>query len=94
VIKFVSELRQIGGFLQVLRFLPPIILLKVALNTIKPTIQPTKNYAVNWDGNHQKIDEINKNSHYLFYKILNGFNGLIPACLYELVQPYLPRKSR
>ena len=24
VIKFVSDLRQVGGFLQVLRFLPPI----------------------------------------------------------------------
>ena len=40
VIKFVSDLRQVGGFL---RFPPPIkltditeILLKVALNTIKP----------------------------------------------------------
>jgi hypothetical protein len=44
VIKFVSDLRQVGGFLSVLRFAPPIkltatiteILLKVALNTIKP----------------------------------------------------------
>jgi hypothetical protein len=41
VIKFVSDLRLIGGFLQVLRFPPPDhhdiaeILLKVALNTIK-----------------------------------------------------------
>jgi hypothetical protein len=43
VIKFVSDLRQVGGFLRVLRFPPPIkidrhditeILLKVALNTI------------------------------------------------------------
>ena len=38
VIKFVSDLRQIGGFLRVLRFPQPIklteILLKVALNTI------------------------------------------------------------
>jgi len=94
VVKLVSELRQIGGFLQVLLFPPAIILLKVALNTLKPTIQPTKNYAVNWDWNLQKTDEINTNSHYLFYKILNGFNGLTPACLCELVQPYLPRKSR
>jgi len=37
----VCYLRQVGGFLQVLRFLPPVqvtaieILLKVALNTIK-----------------------------------------------------------
>jgi hypothetical protein len=46
VIKFVSNLRQIGGFLRVLLFPPPIKLtattiaeklLKVALNTIKPT---------------------------------------------------------
>jgi hypothetical protein len=36
VIKFVSDLRQVGGFLQVLRF-PPEILLKVALNTINQT---------------------------------------------------------
>jgi hypothetical protein len=43
VIKFVSDLRQVGGFLRVLRFPPPIktdrhditeILLKVTLNTI------------------------------------------------------------
>jgi hypothetical protein len=43
VIKFVSDLRQVGGFLRVLLFPPPIkidrhditeILLKVALNTI------------------------------------------------------------
>ena len=40
VIKFVSELRQAGGFLRVLRFPPPKktkILLKVALNTINRT---------------------------------------------------------
>jgi hypothetical protein len=46
VIKFVSDLRQVGGFLRVLRFPPPKkhdlhditeILLKVALNTIKQT---------------------------------------------------------
>jgi hypothetical protein len=46
VIKFVSDLGQIGGFLWVLRFPPPNktdrhdiaeILLKVALNIIKPT---------------------------------------------------------
>ena len=48
VIKFVSDLQQVGGFLQVLLFPPPIklaapliteILLKVALRTIKPTDQ-------------------------------------------------------
>jgi hypothetical protein len=47
VIKFVSDLRHVGGFLGVLRFPPPIqtdrrditeILLKVALNTISLTI--------------------------------------------------------
>jgi hypothetical protein len=47
VIKFVSDLREVGGFLRVLRFPPPIkpetpyditkILLKVALNTINQT---------------------------------------------------------
>jgi hypothetical protein len=48
VIKFVSDLRQVGGFRRVLRFLPPIkltatkklkyeILWKAALNTIKQT---------------------------------------------------------
>ena len=46
VIKFLSDLRYVGGFLRVLRFPPPIklittiiiteILLKVALNTITP----------------------------------------------------------
>ena len=46
VIKFVSNLRQIGGFLRVLRIPPPIkltateILLMVELNTIKPTNHP------------------------------------------------------
>ena len=48
VIKFVSDLRQDGGFLRVLRFPPPIklhlhdiakILLKVALNTIPRTLK-------------------------------------------------------
>ena len=41
VIKFVSDLRQVGGFLRVLRFPPrhdiTEILLKVTLNTIKQT---------------------------------------------------------
>ena len=45
VIKFVSDLRQVGGFLRVLRFPPPIkltnnineILLKVELNAITLT---------------------------------------------------------
>ena len=45
-IKFVSDLRQVGGFLRVLRFLPPIkltatiteILFKVAVNTITLTL--------------------------------------------------------
>ena len=41
---FSSDLWQVGGFLRVIRFPPPInlteILLKVALNTIKPN-QPT-----------------------------------------------------
>jgi hypothetical protein len=45
VIKFVSDLQQVGGFLGVLQFPPPIktdshniteILLKVALNSITP----------------------------------------------------------
>jgi hypothetical protein len=49
VIKFVSDLRQVGGFLRVLRFSPPIkhlhdlseILLKVTLKTInhKPSLK-------------------------------------------------------
>jgi hypothetical protein len=50
VIMFVSDLPQVGGFLRVLWFPSPIkhdrhhtseILLKVALNTIKETNQPT-----------------------------------------------------
>ena len=45
VIKFVSDLRQVGGFLRVLRFPPPIklteIFLKVALNTIKQNLSQT-----------------------------------------------------
>jgi hypothetical protein len=38
MIKFVSDLKQVGGFRRILRFPPPIkltALLKVALNTIK-----------------------------------------------------------
>ena len=48
VTKFVSDLRQVYGFLQVLRFPPPIklditeILLKVVLNTIPLTLTPFK----------------------------------------------------
>ena len=51
VIKLVSDLLHVGGFLRVLRFLPrnntdhhniTEILLKVALDTIKPTNQPKK----------------------------------------------------
>ena len=47
VIKFVSDLKQVSGFLRVLRFPPPIktdshditeILLKVELNTINQTM--------------------------------------------------------
>jgi hypothetical protein len=60
----------------------------VALNNINPAIQTTKNYSVNWNGNHQKRDEIDTNSHSFFlHKILNGCNGLRPAYLYEFVQP-------
>ena len=52
VIKFVSDLRQVGGSFRILRFPPPLhnktdrhdiaeILLKVALNTIKQTNKHT-----------------------------------------------------
>jgi hypothetical protein len=54
VIKFVSDLQQVSGFLQVLRFPPPIklshniteILLKVALNiiTLTPVIYHDQHY--------------------------------------------------
>ena len=49
VIKFVSDLRQVGGFLRVFRFPPPIkltangiaeILLKVTFNNITPKHNP------------------------------------------------------
>jgi hypothetical protein len=57
VIKFVSDLRRVSGFLLVLWFTPPVqltamateILLKVALNTIKQTNKQavsTKNVLV------------------------------------------------
>ena len=54
MIKFVSDLRQVGGFLQVLRFPPPIkptghniaeIFINVALNTIKQTNEGTICYV-------------------------------------------------
>jgi hypothetical protein len=41
--------------------------------------------------NYIKLPYRNKHKLILFYKILNG---LTPAYLYELVQPYLPRQSR
>ena len=53
VIKFVGDLQQIGGFLRVIRFPPPIktdrhditqILLKVAVNTIKKNKKNTAIY--------------------------------------------------
>jgi hypothetical protein len=51
VIKFVSDLRQVGGFLRVLRYPPPIKLIDaiylkywwVSLNTIKQTIKQILN---------------------------------------------------
>jgi hypothetical protein len=55
VIKFVGDLRQIGGFLRVHRFPPPIkldrhdiaeILLKVTLSTIKQTIKQRHRYQL------------------------------------------------
>jgi hypothetical protein len=51
VIEFVSDLRQVGGFLRVLLFPPPIkliaiteILLKVALNTTMQTYLKLKTH--------------------------------------------------
>ena len=53
VIKFVSDLRQVGGFLRVLQFPPPNktdlhiiteILLNVSLNTISQTMANTALY--------------------------------------------------
>jgi hypothetical protein len=54
-VKFVSELQQVCGFLQVLQFPPPIkltaditgILLKVALNTIAPSLPPPNHNNTN-----------------------------------------------
>ena len=52
VIKFVSDLRQVGGFLRVIlvpstdRHDKTEILLKVKLSTIKPTNQPYFSYKV------------------------------------------------
>ena len=54
MIKFVNDLRHVGGFLRVLRFPPPNktdrhditeILLKVALNTIKKKQNQTNPYG-------------------------------------------------
>jgi hypothetical protein len=53
VIKFMSDLRQVGGFLRVLQFPPPNktylhdiieILLNVSLNTISQTMAKTTSY--------------------------------------------------
>ena len=55
-IKFISDLRQVDGFLRVLRFPPQNkidryniteILLKVALSTIKPNL--TKKKKIRWN---------------------------------------------
>ena len=60
VIKFVSDLRQVGGFLRVLWFSPPIhdiaeILLKVAFNATTLTICPKMK---GWFWSKNKITEI------------------------------------
>ena len=57
VIKFVNDLRQVGGFLWVFWFPPPIkqrhyvieILLKVALNTITLTLTQNVLYQIRYD---------------------------------------------
>ena len=77
MIKFVSDLRQVGGFLRVLRFPPPIklhdrhditeILLKVALNTI--TINQTEFVAITLDLVYLKFfDVLTKKFFYLVIK--------------------------
>jgi hypothetical protein len=64
VIKFVSDLRQVGGFLRVYRFPPPIkfdrhyiaeILLKVVLNTISPNHIHTVNFNLDLKATDRKI---------------------------------------
>jgi hypothetical protein len=52
VIKFVSDLQQVGGFIRVLQYTNKTdrhditeILLKVALNTITPTLNPYINFS-------------------------------------------------
>jgi hypothetical protein len=73
VIKFVSDLRQLGGFLQVLLFPPnktdrhdiSEILLKVALNTSKQTNQKIISHGpkfsnpqhINWNHNFKLIND-------------------------------------
>jgi len=61
VIKFVSDLRQVSGFLRVLRFHPSIklteILLKVALNIINQ-IKPSINYG---EKNHKTLNQLHGN---------------------------------
>jgi hypothetical protein len=58
VIKFVSDLRQVGDFLRVLRFPPPIkltteILLKVVFNTIKQANTHGKKILTRGRGNNK-----------------------------------------
>jgi hypothetical protein len=64
VIKFVSDLRQVCGFLWVLMFPPPIkldrhditeILLKVVLNTINPNHIHTVNFNLDLKATDGKI---------------------------------------
>jgi hypothetical protein len=80
VIKFVSDLRQVGGFLRVLQFPPPIkldryditeILLKVALNIITLT--------------HYKVDSTCT----LLYVFLMYNVATLILASYKYVQPFI-----
>jgi hypothetical protein len=71
VIKFVSDLRQVRGFLWVLWFPPPIknshdiakILLKVALRTITPTL--THNKLIHKE-RHRMVKKLKSLNHHIY----------------------------
>jgi len=88
MIKFVSDLRQVGGFLRVLRFPPPIItdlhditeiLLQVELNTIKQTNKQTEHKIFHQIGWH-----IYNKYYTLTFILLLHLNNCLPICKADL----------
>jgi hypothetical protein len=88
VIKFVSDLRQVGGFLRVLRFPPPSnktvrhditeILLKVALSIINQTNKKTKvTHAINLTLERMSLTDFRDNLCCNIINVLSNINSSV-----------------